>query len=46
MGYWFYIDEADTDSKSTLSLLLEMSQFELSGRVGQTPVLTIPVGGR
>ncbi|MFP6764705.1 MAG: hypothetical protein VB858_13850, partial [Planctomycetaceae bacterium] len=41
-GYWFYIDEADLDSKSTFNLLLEL--FNLQIRAGgntQIPILTI-----
>ena len=45
-GYWFYIDETDQDTKSTFSLLLEVSRLELAGKPGPGPVLTLPVGGR
>ena len=45
-GYWFYIDETDQDTKSTFSLLIELSRLELAGKAGSGPVLTLPVGGR
>jgi len=45
-GYWFYIDEADHDTKSTFSLLVELSRLELAGKTGPGPVLTLPVGAR
>jgi len=45
-GYWFYVDDADQDTKSTFSLLMELSRLELAGKSGQAPVLTLPVGGR
>jgi hypothetical protein len=45
-GYWFYIDAADQDTKSTFSLLVELSRLELAGKAGPGPVLTLPVGGR
>jgi hypothetical protein len=45
-GYWFYIDEADHDTKSTFSLLVELSRLELNGKTGPAPVLTLPVGAR
>ena len=45
-GHWFYIDETDQDTKSTFSLLVELSRLELAGKAGPGPVLTLPVGGR
>jgi len=45
-GYWFYIDDADQDTKSTFSLLMELSRLELAGKTGGAPVLTLPVGVR
>jgi hypothetical protein len=44
--YWFYIDETDQDTKSTFSLLMELSRLELAGKAGPGPVLTLPLGGR
>ena len=43
-GHWFYLDEADQDSKSTFSLLVELSRLELSGKTGPGPQLTLPIG--
>ena len=45
-GYWFYIDEADHATKSTFSLLVELSRLELNSKAGPGPVLTLPVGAR
>ena len=45
-GYWFYIDETDQDTKSTFSLLIELSRLKLTGKAGPGPVLTLPVSGR
>lgn len=45
-GYWFYIDEADQQTKSTFSLLVELSRLELNTKAGPGPVLTLPVGAR
>ena len=46
-GYWFYIDATDHESKSTFSLLMELSRLELTGKGGPGPVLTLPLtGGR
>jgi hypothetical protein len=46
-GYWFYIDERDRDTKSTFSLLVELSRLQLaSDKAGPGPVLTLPIGGR
>jgi len=45
-GYWFYIDEADHATKSTFSLLVELSRLELNVKAGPGPVLTLPVGAR
>jgi len=45
-GYWFYIDETDQQTKSTFSLLVELSRLELNSKTGPGPVLTLPVGAR
>lgn len=45
-GHWFYIDQTDQDTKSTFSLLLELSRLEILGKPGGGPVLTLPVGTR
>ena len=43
-GYWFYIDDSDTDTKTTFSLLMELARLELAGKGGAEPLLTIPLG--
>ena len=45
-GYWFYIDDADQETKSTFSLLMELARMELAGGSSTGPVLTLPVGSR
>lgn len=45
-GHWFYIDDTDQDTKSTFSLLLELSRLELASKTGVGPVLTLPVTGK
>ncbi len=45
-GYWFYIDETDQDTKSTFSLLVELSRLDLAGKPGPGPVPTLPISGR
>lgn len=42
--HWFYVDETDQDSKSTFSLLVELSRLELTGKSGPGPQLTLPIG--
>jgi hypothetical protein len=44
--YRFYIDQTDQDTKSTFSLLLELSRLEVLGKPGTGPVLTLPISGR
>ena len=46
LGYWFYIDERDRDTKATYSLLLELSRLELGAKTGTAPLLTLPLAGR
>jgi hypothetical protein len=44
-GSWFYIDDADLDSKATFSMLGQVFALQ-SGNVERiAPVLTLPVGG-
>jgi hypothetical protein len=43
-GRWFYIDQADHDTKATFSLLLEMTRLDLQGKQGDQPLLTLPLG--
>ncbi len=44
-GHWFYVEDADLESKSSFSLLLEL--FNMSAEVpsGAAPALTLPIGG-
>jgi len=44
-GYWYYIDNADLSSKSTLALLGQLLALQAGGADIVTPVLTLPVGG-
>ncbi|MEM1436500.1 MAG: hypothetical protein AAGG11_20790, partial [Pseudomonadota bacterium] len=44
-GSWFYIDDADLDSKSTFSLLGQVFALQSGVPTGQAPILTLPVGG-
>jgi len=44
-GHWFYIHDADLDSKSTFSLLGQLFALQAGGAEGLTPVLTLPIGG-
>jgi hypothetical protein len=46
MDYWFYIDEADQVTKSTFSLILELSRLQLGSKTAGGPILTLPVSGR
>ncbi|OAI40044.1 hypothetical protein AYO40_05215 [Planctomycetaceae bacterium SCGC AG-212-D15] len=43
MGYWFYIDETDQPTKSTFSLLMELSRLQLGSKSGGGPVVTLPL---
>jgi hypothetical protein len=47
-GYWFYIDDADHATKSTLTLLRPARRLDLGRAGGESrsggPVLTLPVG--
>lgn len=45
-GYWFYIDNRDRDTKATFALLVDLSRIELGSKIGASPILTIPLGGR
>jgi len=44
-GYWYYIDNADLSSKSTLAFLGQLLALQAGGAETVTPVLTLPVGG-
>jgi hypothetical protein len=46
MGWWFYVDNSDLTSKSTLALLGQLFALQAGREVaGGAPVLTLPVGG-
>ena len=42
-GYWFYIDAADVETKSTFSLLVDLSRLDLQTSHGDRPLLTLPL---
>lgn len=42
-GFWFYIDEADLETKATFSLLMELSRLEVQGKSAE-PVFALPLG--
>jgi len=41
-GYWFFIDDADLESKSTYTLLVQLLSLQAANSSSQGPVLTIP----
>jgi hypothetical protein len=43
-GYWFYIDDADTTSKITLTLFNDLFRLQRIGAAEGQPLLTLPVG--
>lgn len=46
-GNWFYIEDSDSDSKSTFHLVMELSRLEVGARTGQAaPILTLPLNAR
>lgn len=44
-GYWYYVDDADLTSKSTLALLGQLFALQAGTAAGAAPVFTLPVGG-
>ncbi len=44
-GVWFYIDDADLESKSTFGLLVQLFSLQAGEVRGLAPMLTLPVGG-
>ena len=42
--HWFYVDDHDSDSKITFSLVLMMTRVNLLGVRKGGPTLTLPVG--
>ena len=45
LGHWYYIDNADLKSKSTLGLLSQLFALQAGDVQSVAPVLTLPVGG-
>jgi hypothetical protein len=45
-GHWFYLSDDDAESRMTFLILAEILRMALSPGEGQSPVLTLPVGGR
>lgn len=43
-GHWFYIDDADVASKTTLALFRELTRLRKVGAAEGQPLLTLPVG--
>ncbi|QEH38786.1 hypothetical protein OJF2_73960 [Aquisphaera giovannonii] len=43
-GYWYYIDDRDTQSKATFMLVLSLSRLDFGRQQPGGPVLTLPVG--
>ncbi len=43
-GHWFYIDDADLDSKSTFSLLSQLFSLQAGNTEAARPLLTLPLG--
>ena len=44
-GFWYYIDDADRDSKATFALVLQLSRLDFARQsIGSSPTLTLPVG--
>lgn len=41
---WFYIDDADLNSKATFNLLNYLYSLQAAGAEGASPLLTVPVG--
>ena len=44
-GSWFYIDDADLDSKLIFSLLSQLFALQAGKEKGTPPMLTLPIGG-
>lgn len=44
-GYWFYIDDADIESKRTFVLLQQVYNLQAKIQEKETPLLSIPLGG-
>ena len=44
-GHWFYVEDSDLDSKSTIALLIELLNMSADSDLAGAPTLTLPVGG-
>lgn len=44
--HWYYIDDTDIASKTTLALMIELIRLQKGGSPGGQPLLTVPIGGR
>lgn len=44
--FWYYIDNADVDSKETLTMLSVVLTLKAGGEGSRVPVLTFPVGSK
>ena len=44
-GYWFYIENTDTESKRALGLIMILFRLQAPTPAGAAPVLTLPAGG-
>ncbi len=42
--YWYYVDDRDQASKSTFSLMLQLSRLDFARQNPGGPVLTLPIG--
>jgi hypothetical protein len=43
-GYWYYIDDRDQASKTTLALMLRLHRLDFGSQKPAAPLLTLPVG--
>ncbi|MCZ6652815.1 MAG: hypothetical protein O7D91_07295 [Planctomycetota bacterium] len=43
-GHWFYIDDADVNSKRTFALITYLYSLQASDLTGRGPLLTVPAG--
>jgi len=44
-GYWFHLEDGNTDSKDTFSLLLILCALQSGDAKSAQPLLTLPIGG-
>jgi hypothetical protein len=43
-AYWYYVDDRDHVSKSTVTLALQMSRLDFARQQPAAPFLTLPLG--